>query len=193
MHTYEYFYQRKYQSPKYKFKPTSQALSKINEFIQLLDEKYDLHTLGSNFLINYFVFQFNRVHDQVFKRFAGKDVGGKVQIYDIIGKKAFQYWTERDTQFDFILQNSANSKIKISIAEIKSLLEEQESRPSILTSEEIEKKRFHNTDRGLVNCIQSTSLFNHQSYYCRMCSFKSVCKNILKTNYSHIYKQRGYE
>lgn len=196
---YEYFYCKKYLSPKYQFKPSSEALSRINGFIQALDKKYDIQTLGINFLSNYFIFQFNRTHNQIFKRFSsrfsdgGIKVGGRLQIYDIIGKKAFEYWLERDVKYDFILANSDFAKQhRISLLEIHDLLKVKETKKQfeILQSEEIEKKRFLNTSRGFLNCIEKTTLYNHRSHNCILCKSKNDCKKMLESNYPHIYKQR---
>lgn len=197
---YEYFYQRKYNAPSYQFKPTDKALFKIDDFLVRLDKQYNLHTLGKKFLSNYFIFQFNRTHKQVFNRFASRDrsggikVAGRIQIYDIIGKQAFQYWLDRDIKFDFILADSEFSKeYKISLLEINLLIDnEEEEKKSIIQAEEIEKKRFFNSSRGFLNCIEKTSLYNHRSVNCLVCQFRKDCKQMLQNNYSHIYIKRGY-
>lgn len=199
---YEYFYQKKYNSPKYRFKPPIKAISKIHLFLESLDDQYDLQTLGKVFLTNYFLFQFNRTNNQVFQRFASRNsvgdikVGGRIQIYDIIGKQALKYWNERDLKFDFLLQIQNNEFAKqynIQLDELFILVEKESvSSKSIFRNEEIEKSRFFNTARGLLNCIERTSLYNHYSQKCLLCIHKKDCKDILKKNYLHIYKKRGY-
>lgn len=59
--------------------------------------------------------------------------------------------------------------------------------------EEKFKKEFFNTKRGLSWCIANTSLYFHKSSYCASCNAKVECKDILKNNYSKIYKLRGYD
>lgn len=196
---YEYFYQKKYNSPKYKFVPSEKASKRIIEFISLIDTAYDINTLGKTFLVNYFIFQFNRTKDQVFNRFASRDkggaikVGGRIQIYDIIGKQAFKYWVDRNVQFDFVLYNSDFCKENnIVISEINDLLLQKKGKERILQSEEIEKSRFVNTYRGFLNCIERTSLFDHRSVHCITCRFKQDCKKLLEQNYPHIYQERNY-
>ncbi len=146
------------------------------------------------------MFQFNRTHNQVFNRFASKTlsgsikVGGRIQIYDVIGKQALKYWIDRDVKFDYVLQNTEFAKVhKISLTELHSLVEKKELRlKTTLQSEEIEKARFLNTTRGLLNCIQYTTLYNHHSLNCIRCLNKVDCKKMLKSNYLQIYVERGY-
>jgi hypothetical protein len=193
---YQYFYQKKYNSPKYRFKPTPQAEKKIQIFLDLLEKRYSLETLGLNFFSNYFLFQFNRTHNQVFQRFASKaGVPGRVQIYDIIGKTAFQYWLDRNTEYDWTLRDNEFYKLnKVSLKEVESLIEAPPGMIplTVIRSEEVEKHRFHNEPRGFLNCIEHTSLFNHRSLNCVTCKSKNDCKELLKNNYEHIYQERGY-
>lgn len=176
---YEYFYSHKYGNSSYKFKPTEKAVEVIEKFLHYLDLKYKLVCLGKDFLTRYYTFQFKRVEGQVFKRFSSKDKAGKVQIYDIVGKKAIEYWENRDVKFDFTINMPINIDRKIDYL-------------SISISEEIEKKRFYNTDRGILNCLEKTSLFDHKSVICVLCSFKNNCKKLLEQNYHNIYIDRGY-
>lgn len=181
---YETFYRSKYGNGKYVFVPTPKAEAEINKFLAFFEKKYKLITLGRDFLFRYFSFQFKRVDGLVLKRFSSKDKSGKIQIYDIIGRKSIDYWMTRDVNFDFIIENSTIISKQLIPAE-KFIL-------STSRSEELEKKRFHNTERGFLNCIERTSLFNHKSTSCILCSFKTSCKIILKENHINIYKDRGY-
>lgn len=194
---YTYFYGKKYNSSKYKFSPPSKAISKIAEFLKELDKKYNLNSLGKVFITQYFLFQFNRTHKQVFQRFASRDsrgnilVAGKIQIYDIIGKKAFKYWLDRDIKFDYVLLNCEFLKeCNIRVSEVYSLFKAVNVESRTLHSEEIEKSRFFNTRRGFINCIEKTTLFNHYSQYCITCLSKVDCKKVLSINYPSIYKER---
>jgi hypothetical protein len=198
---YEYFYRKKYNSPKYRFKPTAQAVIRIHKLLTSLHKEYDLNTLGKVFLTNYFIFQFNRTHHQVFQRFASRDnqggikVGGRIQIYDIVSKQAFEYWVKRDVNFDWLLSSCDFVKeYNISLLDCYYILQGQESllRKQILLSqaEEIEKKRFFNTDRGLINCLEKTSLYNRKSQNCILCKNRTDCKKLLQSNYPQIYQER---
>lgn len=180
---YEFFYKEKYGNEGYRFKPSIKADHTIQNFLSNLNDRYNIHLIGTHFLSRYFSFQFRRVENQVFKRFAGRDEGGKIQIYDIVGRKAFDYFEKRDVKFDYIIE----TPLPIS-REKKGFVEASTDR-----YEEIEKKRFLNTSRGLLNCIDRTSLFNHKSSYCILCENKVSCKELLKKNYKAIYDNRGYD
>ena len=177
IHLYEVFYSKKYESPKYKFKPTPKAALEIDKFLVYLDKRHNLLCLGQHFLNKYFAFQFKRVEGLTFKRFSSKDVAGRIQIYDIIGRKAIEYWEKRDIKFDYLIEPYCANP-------------EKDLQRGI--AEEIEKKRFFNTPRGFVNCIERTSLFNHRSTNCSVCKFKDDCKKMLKNNYVNVYTHRGY-
>jgi hypothetical protein len=177
---YESFYQKKYGNVKYKFTPSEKASQEIEQFLSVLEKRHKLITLGNSYLSRYFTFQFKRLEGQVFKRFSSKDKSGKIQIYDVIGKKAISYWESRDTEFDFIIERKISRLYTIDNSQYNK-------------AEDIEKKRFYNTDKGLVNCIEKTSLFNHRSSICILCTHKIDCKILLKENHKHIYIARGYD
>ncbi len=195
---YQSLYRCRYNSPEYKFKPTEKALQQIEKFIKEVDLYYSLHSVGINFLVNYFLFQFNRVSEQTINRFASKQNGvitavGKIQVYDIIGSKAFLYYRQRNWNFDFIIEQSPFiKKYNISITYLKKLVTQDIKEKPLNRSEEQAKKRFHGTVKGTTYCIDSTSLFNHLSSLCALCFFKSSCKQLLKQNYPEIYIERGY-
>jgi hypothetical protein len=181
---YESFYKKKYGNNSYKFKPTPQAEKEIEKYLSFFDSRYKLISLGSDFLFRYFSFQFKRVDGLVLKRFSSKDKSGKIQIYDIIGRKAIEYWLTRDINFDFIIENS--------VIVSKKLIPTENTITATSRSEEIEKKRFFNTDRGILNCIEKTTLYNNKSSNCLLCNHKKSCKVILEKNHINIYKSRGY-
>lgn len=174
---YTDFYRKKYSNKNYLFIPSFKADKTIDIFLLQLDKEYKLSCIGNNFLIRYFNFQFNRLDGLVFKRFASEKEGGKVQIYDVVGKKAFKYWLDRDIGFDFKIHNISFNKVDLNI---------------LSKAEEIEKNRFVNTNRGQLNCIEKTSLFNHKSSICLLCMYKNDCKQLLKNNYINIFTKRGY-
>ncbi len=178
---YQHFYIKKYGNDSYVFKPSTKALVQIEAFLINLHSEYKLETLGPVFLSRYFSFQFKRIEGQNFKRFSSvKGDDGKVQIYDIIGKKAYEYWINRDKEFDFTMKLNLNLIINKHI-------------DTLSKAEEIEKKRFFNTDTGIANCLMRTTLYNHKSTSCILCIHKLDCKKILKVNYPQIYKHRNYD
>src|ERR1035438_4891216 len=97
---YQYFYINKYGNDSYVYKPSAKASDQIAYFLEVLHSEYKIETLGPVFLSRYFSFQFKRIEGQDFKRFSSsKGDDGRVQIYDIVGKKAYEYWMNRDREF----------------------------------------------------------------------------------------------
>ena len=187
---YQLFYQKMYGNDDYVFNPSEQALKQINKFLVLLNERYKLETIGVNFLITYFVFQFDYWNKCEIKE--KTNWSNRIQLTGIIGDKAFVRWNTRDINFDWTMyQSEFLRKYKIITREIKDFFKEEKT---LITNiaEELEKKRFYQTDRGFLNCIQTTTLYNHHSKLCILCKSKVDCKTMLKTNYPKIYEIRGY-
>lgn len=184
---YENFYRKKYGNEKYKFKPSEKYLIAIDKFLLYLDKKYNLETIGVNYLINYFVFQFEFWDDLVITT-----ISEKITLPMILGKNAINRFNNRDTKYDYQLQSSEFvKKHNILLSEIKNKFSESDSN-KINRFEELEKNRFHNTSRGFLNCIEKISLFNHYSLLCNSCNYKIECKELLKNNYNQVYIDRGY-
>lgn len=185
---YELFYRKVYGNDKYIFKPTFKAENHISLFLNLLNSRYKLETIGINFLTTYFVFQFDYWTKLEIKTFSER-----IHLQFIIGGKAFDRWLTRNVIFDWTIYQSAFLKTyNISTSEIKDFFKEENF--SILNkAEELEKSRFYNTDRGFLNCITNTSLFYHRSPLCATCNNKIDCKKLLKENYLQIFVARNYQ
>lgn len=201
VHIYSALYSRVYGNKDYKFTFNEKSLDAINSFLVMLNKQYNLETLGENTLINYFIFHLIRLDGQEIKRYSTKDssgnvlVKGRFQIYDFIGKKAFDYWKKRNTKFDYLLRdNFVLKKYKISISDL--YLQQYEIlqiESEINYTEELEKKRFFNTPKGFNHCIDTTTLYHPLSENCEKCSFKNDCIEVLKLNHLNIYKSRFYD
>lgn len=183
---YTYFYSKIYNNSNYKFEPSSKSLESISKFLNLLDAKYKLECIGIHFLSMYFLFQFDYWSKLDIKAF-----NNKIQLNFIIGKKAFERYINRDSNFDYQIYESHLLNV-ISLNEIKNFFIEDTYLNKLNKFEEIEKNRFYNTDKGFLNCIQHTTLYYHISSHCIACKFKINCKDLLKNNYYNIYIVRDY-
>lgn len=187
---YQLFYRKVYGNEKYIFNPTEAATKHLDKFVILLNEKYNLQCVGINFLITYFVFQFDYWTKLEIKQ--KSNWSDKIQLSYIIGDKAFVRWMIRDMNFDWTIhQSDFLKKYQISTQEIKDFFKDEKT--SLLNkAEEIEKKRFYNTERHFLNCVEKTTLYNHHSPLCIICKNKIDCKIMLQSNYENIYIARGY-
>jgi hypothetical protein len=184
------FYRKVYGNEKYIFNPSEKAQCQIKKFIELIDERYKLETVGINFLISYFVFQFDYWTKCEIKE--KTNWSDKIQLSYIIGGKAFVRYDTRDVKFDWtISQSDFLKKYNVSTQSIKDFFIQYDE-TSLNQVEENNKKKFYNTERHFLNCIENTSLYNHRSQLCIVCKNKVDCKVMLKSNYENIYVARGY-
>ena len=58
-------------------------------------------------------------------------------------------------------------------------------------TEEFEKNRFKNTELGLVNCLNFTTLWHPKSSACNSCLYNNDCKEELKKKFVKLYNLRN--
>lgn len=186
----EYFYQKISQNPNYSFEPSDRENQYILSFVTLLKKHFgdDLSSIGTKTLFGYFLFQYNSRYEQD-TRF-GK---GTVMLNWIIGKKAFDKWVNRKETVMFY-EHRFLDIYNASEEDFKSIYSPdiQENNIDLSYTEENDKQRFYNTERGLITCINTTTLYNHRSKWCLTCRSKTTCKKLLKSTLLQIYRERGY-
>lgn len=187
---YEYFYQITANYNDYAFDPNDKECSMINNFVNWLDKKYKLQSVGWPILLKYFFFQFNYWHQKQ-TRF-----DGKIMLGWVIGPKAQQRWIEIENRgkIDFLVNVYFTNKKNISFTSILNHFSPRKVSFDMLLLndvEEIEKRRYYNDpELGLASCVLSTTLFNKHSLLCITCHFKTSCRILLQENYPNIAKQR---
>src|SRR5437868_6371279 len=93
---FNYFYQHRYRVSR-KLIKSKTTQKHCDSFLKIIDKKYTLESVGTQFLWEYFLFQFNYWHDLTFEN----SFSGDVQLAWVIGKKAFQRWDERNREYDW--------------------------------------------------------------------------------------------
>lgn len=182
---YTYFYQRRFNSPKYKYRPSERALKIINTFLKLLEKHFGLNMIGEEFLWGYFVYQFNYWRDAQLEA-----MYGKFRIELVIGKKALQRYIDNEYDNMWVIGKSEIlSKYDFNSSD---LIPPAPVTPFTGAGEIKVKQRFYGTSRGFLTCLETTTLYNHQHKCCLFCKFKNDCKQVLKDNYRNIYDKRGY-
>lgn len=180
---YEYFIQS-IGYKKYIQKSLSTNEKKIvDNFIKTLQKQYSLPSIGSNFLFRYFAFQF-QYYSTLEMRW-----GKWIMLPWVIGKKAFKRWEEKKENWWYWCELFLQEK-NIRFVEIV-----DKETNGIKTNQwvEFEKSRYFNTERGFVNCIDHTALYNPHSLFCMRCSFRKKCKSLLQLNYPSLSKRKIYE
>jgi len=185
---YEYFYAASTNNVSMRFIPTDKQLKMVDNFLKLIKKKGKYHSIGSEYLVQYFTFQFNRWHDIDSDKFGR----GKVMLNWVIGPKAWKLWLGRNTDYDFTIYNhSFLKKKRIVRSELLDICQRRSHRsniPSIV--EERERVKYLNKDIGLAWCMRETSLYIKSSPSCMKCRHKSDCKEILSLEYPKLYKDR---
>lgn len=183
--SYQYFYQKVYSAPKYKFSYTETSQKLVTKFLQFCDKKWKIQTLGENFLWNYLLFQF-----QYWDGLEIVSFNNKINFSFIFGEKAYKRYVDRDVEYDWQLQESnLVSKYKITQDDFSSLFSKSQS--SVFYQNPTRLIGL-NTLNGLNNCLEFTTLYDFKDVSCILCKYKEECKKLLETNYPDIYKSRNY-
>lgn len=181
---YELFYRKFTGKKKFKLDLNKKKQEKIiDNFISKLDENYSIASIGIDFLVRYFLFQFYYWKNKNIKR--------NIQIEWVIGKKALDRFLYNgfNEKFEYFI----NKENTIDFSPIYHKFAKQNYQPNFNEEskrERVEKLRFFNTEKGLVNCLENTSLYNPDSDLCIQCKFQEDCKKLLKENYFKLYKIR---
>lgn len=184
---YQYFYGAVLHYPSYTFKPNSRQQAMIVKFLALLDKSYKINTLGTDFLFRYFAFQFQCREEQS-TRFEGR-----VMLNWTIGPKALERWKKKDPSYYFFCTEGILKRYEIGLKKVFPDTQEKKFYLTGLTfSEEIEKRRFLNTNDGFANCIDNTTLYNKESPVCEKCQFATECKALLIQVLPHTAKAREF-
>lgn len=183
---YEVFSRKVHDLPKFEFKPTERELKQIDGFIAVLDKKYSSNSLGREFIFNFMAFQYD------YYSTLDHQAKNRIPLNWVAGKKGLDRWINR-TEEDLYHCTMYARELGLHVGLIKTGIKKKKNNVSTLSHhEEIEKQRFYNKDGGLVNCIETTTLFNDKSSWCKLCKHKVKCKEMLKKNLPKFYIARGY-
>lgn len=132
----------------------------LDGFIDILDEKVGLPSIGTSYIRDYFIFQFNYWIDK------NTRFGSTIMPNWILGKAAFQRWMDKNEHWKYF-----NS---LFIKKYRIIFDRNFTRVDLEDVEELERKRFHNQDEGLIHCRDFSS-YNKYSTYCKTCRFRRDC------------------
>lgn len=133
----------------------------VDKFLLKIDKIYGLKTLGDWWAWTYLSFQFAYWSSKK-TRF-----NGNIPVNWVLGDKAIERWNSKPESW-YYYTNLFLARYEI-------------SRPvhyykgSVNQLFELERKRFHNTDEGFLNCL-SFSEYSPKSVSCLTCKFRSKCK-----------------
>ena len=176
---WEYFHLKVKSESRYLPRSTRNAKI-VKNFLKKLD-KAGIKIIGYNYLFDYFCHQWHYWSSSNTKR--------EITLEWIIGKKAVDRWlNDRREDYQFIYSEQLVKPFKIN--KLALILDAGE--PGVYPDEELYKKRFEG-ETQLYYCMEFTTMYNHRSAMCRLCSVKAQCKAKLKEVDFRTFKTRGYE
>lgn len=172
-------------APRWKYNPNKADFGSFRKFFEYYQERYRKAQMTDAFLIEYMNKQFEWMfyRDEVTEHKLNS-----VRLTWFFGAKAIARWEAKLAE----KQQSSHTKFKKNGLALKAKSYKSEvDYTEVYDFEELEKSRFHNTEAGLIWCIENTNLFNQKSPFCENCIFASECKASLQLNYPAIYKLRN--
>ena len=171
----------------YKNFSTKKEKTLVLKFIDFLDEKYTLETIGVDFLNLYFEYQFNYWRQSNTQL---QNSSAFVSASWFVGQKAFNRWYKINSKVDWI-----NNKNFTESGDYKKFKKREVKKIpfyiNLSDTEELEKRRFNNDlQLKLYNCLEYTTLFNHKSNICLHCKKQFECINLLEEQFPNIYMDR---
>lgn len=168
---YELFYRDFTGNSRYKFNYNKQNLSLVNKFVESLDHRY-----GDDWLFEYFGFQFQIRSTQETKI---DFMFGKVKIMLswIIGPKALNNYLKSSDGQKFYGRDYIRKKGIKNPRKVDQYLSFENSEMKDYFNRE--RRRFINTDLGLVHCKDLKLSYDIKSKYCLICKHKKICTGLV--------------
>lgn len=179
------FFQEKYYLIWSKKSFTEKEESLIDNFVIKFYKENKL--LTEDMLVDYFLFQY--------KYWSDKKTTRKITLNWIIGNKAYIRWLNKKPNWRYFVNRDFTQKFDYN--HHLYLLNQKESNKrhlenlNIITStEEANKAKFFNSDKGYTFCLITTTLYHPKSSYCKECVNSLECKTTLLNLHPHIYRSR---
>jgi hypothetical protein len=152
-------------------------------FFSSLEKKYFLSSLGQDFLWQYVIFQFD-----YWSKLTLRSFDRRMKFSFIFGKKALARYLERDQEYDWQWMEGKIAHT-LSLKEYKDTFEEKTLHKASIIDTSY-RKRFFELEDNIAYCLLYTSLYDPNDTCCNMCHQIDNCKELLRTNYPHLYKVR---
>ena len=159
---YEYFYKHFVDNSSYKVKITDRFSSTINKF--LLNHKEN----DINFLYEYLLVAFNYCLSNSIKK-------GYVTPSTIFGGKIQEQYSKY-LELKYSLKQTEKNLLIIKDEFVEYI--NRKKSENISAYQNVERRRFLNTDYGFLHCQTLTSGYKENNKYCKQCKFAELCKEI---------------
>jgi hypothetical protein len=172
---YEYLYCKVLHYNDFKFKPSIAQISSIGVFIDILDRKLSIQSIGEEWIFNYMVYSF-RIRSEQNTRF-----GNKIYMNWILGKKAYELYEKNRGENWLYFNRKFIEQYNISFLNLNPLEEVKTIKNDDLLVEFDEelRRRYHDSDFPLSLCL-NTVIFRKESQYCQKCICNIDCEILNK-------------
>lgn len=182
---YVYVYGKYYKSPNYRINSVKKLSyeTKLNNFRKKLTRYYNVGALGEKWVFSYITYQFHRLSQSNIMRFTNGQGGGRIIFDDMIRIKSLETYIESyqnnpHTSYFHLKFNKQHRLLESEIlSQDTSLFYEVERGHRLL---DIERKRFLNTDDGLIHCLDQGLKYDQKSNICKQCNFKETCSLLFR-------------
>lgn len=168
---FQYFKKQKHGKP-FSLNKSPRVEKQAESFLQFLDERYNLNTIGPQFLWTYMLWMFDYYESL---ELVASD---SITFQMCFSKTGFERYLTRKKQYDWTLSNS----IVLSYAKRSAFLllfEKKEEKQKPKFSFEVSMRlKDYNTDKGLGNCISFSLSYNRNLSICKKCKNRTACKQI---------------
>jgi len=189
---YTEFFRQVTLNKNYTFIRFGRDIIQIGRFADWMLTQYKPEQIGITFMIDFFKFQFSR--------YAGvKTAYGRnaIMIHWLIGKKAQQAWLDQKHSKKWLVKFKLKKEIELRLIDaFKEQIKDEKTIKAIKRHkrlhlhEEVEKRRFYNTEKGFLYCHGTTTLYNSKSELCAGCKFQEQCIATLKFQFPKLHKIR---
>jgi hypothetical protein len=184
---YEKFLKRFYEDNQLHIKASRDNQNVLTTFLLQVHKELNLNSIGVAYWYQYLIYQYDY--------WSTKNVafGERITLKRVFAIKSWERFQQISDEFSWYNAELTLSKYNINrsiILEMK--VRDRKNHTKLNDYEEEEKSRFLNKPIGFVNCIETTTLFNHRSTSCALCKVNQTCKNLLRENYIGVYIDRGY-
>lgn len=168
----------------WKYKIGNADFGSVRKFLLFFRKTYKKRFPSEEFLTEYLnkQFQFYFYRDSV-----AEYKLNYVRMTWFFGEKSLKRWTDgMSTKGHSAHTNFKKQDLHLKEIQQKSLYNLDKTYPF----EEAEKKRFLNTDAGLIWCYENTTMFHSDSQVCDVCQHKTECKKLMKSTNKKLYDKR---
>jgi hypothetical protein len=134
----------------------------VSNLLERLNNLYP--SIDGKFLFDFIILQFNHYENFILAR--GKN---RLQLSWLVGDKAIERWKNKSENWNYFNREFCK-KYRIKAPEKKYQVNE-EGRKEFRSRE---RKRFYNTERGLIHCME-LELFESLNSQCLECNYKNIC------------------